>query len=68
MYICVQCKTEMVCDKNGVGVRYNNGSHVFYGDRWKCPSCGNMIVKTSNHPVHEFEFNLLPDDIMMDAS
>lgn len=28
MYICVPCRKEYVCDKNGVGIDFGNG-HVY---------------------------------------
>jgi DNA-directed RNA polymerase subunit RPC12/RpoP len=46
MYICVPCKREMRCDKNGVGADYGNG-HVYPADRFKCSTCGHEILATN---------------------
>ena len=43
MYICVKCKKEMRCKKNGIIVRYGE-SHCYASDKYKCPSCGNEIL------------------------
>ena len=52
MYVCVECCTEMKCDKNEVAARYGE-SHVYPGDRFKCPKCGRMILATNRTPVHD---------------
>jgi hypothetical protein len=50
MYFCVQCRCVMRCDKNEVGARYGT-SHVYPGDRFKCPKCGMMILACNKAPV-----------------
>ena len=40
---CIQCKKEMMCEKNGVVVHWGNG-HCFRGDKWKCPTCNREVV------------------------
>lgn len=47
MYICVPCRKEYVCDKNGVGIDFGNG-HVYPADRFKCPNCGHEILSSGN--------------------
>jgi len=46
MIICVKCKIEMKAEKNGVGADFGNG-HIYAGDRYQCPQCGAMILKTN---------------------
>ena len=53
MNVCVQCKKEMVCHKNGVNVRFGNGEHCYIGDSFKCPECGNEIVVTNPVPYYD---------------
>jgi len=52
MIICIECKKEMRCDKNGVGANFGNG-YVYPGDRYKCPDCGRMILRTNYGPIHD---------------
>lgn len=52
MKICVRCRREMRCDKNGVGADFGSG-HVYAGDRFKCPECGTMILVTNDAPIHD---------------
>ncbi len=52
MYICTQCRTEMNCDKNGVGADFGNG-HVYASDRFKCPICGLAILATNPNPIQD---------------
>ncbi len=47
MLICVTCKKEMICDKNGVGIDFGHG-HVYPSDRFKCPVCGLLILNSGN--------------------
>lgn len=51
MFICVKCRKEMRCDKNGVGADFGNG-HVYPSDRYKCPSCGQEILYATN-PIYD---------------
>lgn len=50
MMVCVQCRTEMLCDKNGVGC-VCGVEDVYPGDRYKCPECGALVVKTNNTAI-----------------
>ncbi len=52
MFVCVQCREEMRCDKNGVGVHIGHG-YVYAGDRWKCYGCGAMIISTNREAIHD---------------
>ena len=52
MYICVGCKIEMRCDKNGVGADFGHG-HVYPSDRFRCPECGCQILATNSLPCQD---------------
>jgi hypothetical protein len=70
MIICSDCKKELICIKTGMSVRYNiDGSHVYAGDLFKCPSCGVEIANTNNNPHYDAKASLtkLPEDIWMDV-
>jgi len=43
MIICVGCKKEMRCDKNGISADFGHG-HVYPSDRFKCPVCEMMVL------------------------
>ncbi len=47
MFWCLKCNTEMLPDKNSVGLLFGNGGHVYPSDRFKCPSCNHLILKTN---------------------
>lgn len=51
MLICADCNREMRCTLNGVRCRWN-GSHVYPGDLFKCPSCGKETINTGNSNAH----------------
>jgi hypothetical protein len=46
----------MICDKNSVGANFGHG-HVYPGDRFKCPSCGMMILNTNGKADLDPEYN-----------
>jgi len=52
MYVCVECRVAMQCEKNEVAADFGSG-HVYLGDRFKCPTCGKMILNTNGRPVHD---------------
>jgi len=52
MYICVDCRRQMRCDKNGVGADFGNG-HVYPSDRWECPDCMKQILVTNPSPIRD---------------
>ena len=62
MIICVGCRIEMGCDKNGVGANFGNG-HVYTADRYKCSKCGAMVLKTNScasfDPEYKFQSEYL---------
>ena len=51
MKICVKCRKEMKCSKNGVAAVWNK-SHVYPGDEFECPTCGNKILVCNEKPYH----------------
>jgi predicted RNA-binding Zn-ribbon protein involved in translation (DUF1610 family) len=59
--VCKPCKTEMVCDANGSTVASEGyPNHVYAGDEFSCPSCGNVIIVGFGQPSHrEVEANTL---------
>jgi predicted RNA-binding Zn-ribbon protein involved in translation (DUF1610 family) len=67
MIICVQCRLEMRCDKNGVGVNYGHG-HVYPSDRFKCPECGLMILKTNDAPDYDPNLSHQDEYLNMDIN
>lgn len=56
MYVCLQCKKEMMCLKNGVGADYGHG-HVYPGDSFVCKSCGIQILATNRGPIFDPEYS-----------
>jgi hypothetical protein len=57
MIVCVKCGREMKCEENGLGVRYGE-SHVYTGDKYKCPECNIEVIKTGttvHDPDHKFK-------------
>jgi len=62
MQVCVKCKKEMKCEKNGVAVRFGNGEHAYMGDTFKCPTCGTEIVVTNPLPIFDQGLKLKSDD------
>ena len=69
MQVCVKCRKEMKCDKNGVGVRYGEkGEHVYMGDRYMCVTCGATIIVTNDNSFHDEDAKRqLPEDVWMDV-
>lgn len=55
MIVCVGCREEMRCDKNGVGANFGNG-HVYPADRFKCPVCGAMALVTNHAPSFDPDY------------
>jgi len=58
MQVCVGCKKEMRCKKNGIIVRWGT-SHCYAGDSFKCPTCGNEVVVT-NHSNYQSDKEVHP--------
>jgi len=43
--VCVDCKVEMTCKKNGVLVASaQNPTYMHSGDKYMCPVCGQSVV------------------------
>lgn len=55
MYICVDCKIEMRCEKNSVGADFGQG-HVYAADKYKCPRCEKRILATNPRPIYDPEY------------
>ncbi len=55
MIICVGCRVEMRCDKNGVGAHFGGHGHVYPSDRFRCPVCGVMILNTNRSAIYDPE-------------
>lgn len=54
MLVCAPCKKEMTCERNSVRLRFADGSHVYEGDRYLCPTCGTMAVTgLGANPYHD---------------
>lgn len=58
MFICVEYRVEMLCDKNEVGADVG-GDYVYSTDRFKCPECGKMILSIGRgqKPIYDPERN-----------
>jgi predicted RNA-binding Zn-ribbon protein involved in translation (DUF1610 family) len=41
----------MNCTKNGVAIHFSH-DHVYPGDEYTCPVCGNKVVFTDGKPIH----------------
>ena len=57
MLVCPNCCKEMRCIKNGVGVRFYDDSYP--GDLFRCPYCGNTVIKTNPSEVYDPEHKVL---------
>ena len=58
MYICEDCKKEMVCQKTGGVIAKWGAGHCYRSDRFECPSCKKRILATaygSHHDTEEHE-------------
>ena len=68
MFICVACKQEMRCVKNGVGAVLP-GQCVHPSDRYQCPHCGIQILHANNSwiafDIRDFdEYLYVPEEEM----
>lgn len=67
MYICTNCNKEMRCSHTGTRVRYgSDGSHVYAGDSFECPNCGNKIVACPSPAYFDKNPHINQTDICMD--
>jgi len=64
MIVCVGCKAEMRCDKNGVGADFGRG-HVYPADRFKCPRCGWETLVTNNAPSFDPDYKFQDEYLKM---
>ena len=46
----------MICDKNSVGADFGEG-HVYPADRFRCPTCGAMILATNRNASFDPGYN-----------
>lgn len=53
MLICVKCRKELRCEKNGVGAAW--GNNIYAADRWECPSCGLQVLKANDNGYYDPE-------------
>lgn len=66
MIVCVSCKKEMKCVYNGATCRWNNGTHIYNGDEYKCRNCGTTIVLCNSTPTHDDDPKIGKHDHLMD--
>jgi DNA-directed RNA polymerase subunit RPC12/RpoP len=55
MYICIACRKELKCLKNGVGIDYG-GFHVYPSDTFVCPGCGIQIAATNRSAIYDKDY------------
>lgn len=65
MYICIACRKELRCLKNGVGLDFGNG-HVYPSDTFVCPGCGIQIAATNRSPTHDKDYSFQDTYIRME--
>lgn len=66
MIVCISCKKEMKCIHIGATCRWNNGTHVYNGDEYKCNNCGNRIVLCNSTPTYDSDPKIRENDYLMD--
>ena len=66
MLICVKCKKEMLCDKNGVGADFGEG-HVYPSDRFKCKTCGHLVLTTNRSSIYDPDYRTQDEYLTMDT-
>ena len=52
MKICVKCRREMRCTKNGIGADFGNG-HIYPTDKFECPECGIEVLDSGNQNAYQ---------------
>ena len=65
MYICVKCRREMQCLKNGVGADFGFG-HVYPGDMFECRFCGIKILATNRNSIYDPEHRTQEAYVLME--
>lgn len=63
--ICPTDKKEMTCVKTGVACRWNNGHHVYRGDKFECPVCKAQVVITNSSSYHDDNPVIDEHDVIM---
>jgi hypothetical protein len=53
--ICLKCKKEMRCIKNGIGADFGGG-HVYASDKWGCDKCGAEVLRTNENAHYDPEY------------
>jgi hypothetical protein len=61
MLICVDCRVEMTCAKNGMVADYGNGHH-YAGDAYQCPECSAFVLTTAAEAYYDPERAARPAD------
>ncbi len=56
MKICVDCRIELRCLKNGVGADFGHG-HVYPGDLYVCPACKSQVLLCNSNSVSDNEYS-----------
>ena len=63
MLICTPCRTIMKCDRTGARATFQDGRHVYPGDRYVCPKCGSNVLACTTGVTTPFYTNVpLEDD------
>ena len=52
MNVCVKCRVEMRCSKNGMQCVFGT-DHVYAGDKFTCPICGAEFVRCNKAPHYD---------------
>ena len=55
MKICVICKVELHCLKNGVGADFGHG-HTYAGDLYACGICSMEVLFCNSWPSKDLEY------------
>lgn len=65
--LCVKCKTQMVCAKNGLRIIIRNDNEeimrIWHSDKWRCPECGIEVIPESKF-AQEPSYNASTDKKM----
>lgn len=67
MIVCVQCRKEMQCVKNGCGARFGE-AHVYPGDRFRCLQCQSEVLVTNGRPIFDPEHTAQKEYIQMEET
>ena len=57
MKICVACKTELHCLKNGVGADFGH-EHVYAGDLYSCGICGIEVLFCNTNAYKDYGYKV----------